>query len=109
MSTAPLLKPAPAPSPRPLNIAGNASYDTKRICLEGFAHIVGARDRDGFAHDVGKRVLLTQVDVTPRPEEPIRSEARVVCELIVEPGAFPPSPSAGIFLILTTYCLDMVV
>ncbi|KAF8589645.1 hypothetical protein K439DRAFT_325892 [Ramaria rubella] len=71
-------------APYTLEVAGNASPETKEACLEQFNCITGARSSMCFGHSVGKRLRLSRIDIGSKLEESTRQEARVVCEITVE-------------------------
>ncbi|KAF8484424.1 HotDog domain-containing protein [Gautieria morchelliformis] len=68
-----------------LEVAGNASQETKQACLEQFNFITGAGSPAGFAWSIGRRLHLSQIDVEPNVEEQGKKEAKVVCGITVEP------------------------
>jgi acyl-coenzyme A thioesterase 13 len=69
----------------PDTIKGNASDEVKAFVtriMYGFMD----KGRRGFADDIGGRIKLVGVSVTPKEDAPKRSEGTVICELTVEEG-----------------------
>jgi len=70
-----------------LEVAGNASQETKKACLAQFYLITGTGSFVGFGQSIGKRLRLSRIDIEPNSEVPAKKEARVVCEITVEHSA----------------------
>lgn len=74
------------------SIKGNASDETKKACTRMLGHYRGFHFKSPktptFADDIGSRIKITEVSITPMDNAPKRKEATVVCELTVEEGMF---------------------
>jgi len=89
-------------------IKGNVSPELKQQ-LELVMYRVMAGS-DVFASSVGKRVVITEASIVPKPEEASRTEARVVCEIIVEEDMLNPGRSfhGGCAAFLIDSCSTLV-
>ncbi|KAG5644819.1 hypothetical protein DXG03_007641 [Asterophora parasitica] len=77
-------------------ISGNAPDDVKAVVADTSVFFVLARNIEGvngpiFGEAITKRLVVTEVSVDKKIEEPSRMEGRVVCELTVEDGEETPS------------------
>ncbi|KAI0265062.1 HotDog domain-containing protein [Gloeopeniophorella convolvens] len=63
-------------------IKGNLSPELKQK-LESLMHEAMARPTE-FGGNISKRVVLTEASIVPKVEEESRTEARIVCEMVVE-------------------------
>jgi len=70
-------------------IKGNLPPDLKQMIATIMYDIVS---RPGvFGGTIGKRVLITEASIVPKAEEPSRTEARIVCEVIVTEDMLNPA------------------
>lgn len=74
----------------PSKIIGNASEDVKRLIGDPVPIFLGKRSiRDGsFGASIIKRLIVKEVSVVDKFEEPRKKEGRVVCEVIAKEGAY---------------------
>ncbi|KAJ6619025.1 HotDog domain-containing protein [Mycena sp. CBHHK59/15] len=65
-------------------ITGNASDEIKQA-LSDLPHLFGTRKngKAAFGHQIITRMTLTHASIDKKVDEPLKEEARVVCELIV--------------------------
>jgi acyl-coenzyme A thioesterase 13 len=68
------------------HIDGNAPVSIKELPVKWLA-IFRSRG-NGFCHDIAERVVVTEVSIGPRIENPEKIEGKVVCEVEVRPGKF---------------------
>lgn len=62
---------------------GNASPEVKAKLMEKWTQLVKG---PAFANSIARRAVVTEMNVTPKIEEPKKAEARVVVELDVADG-----------------------
>ena len=68
------------------NISGNASLEIKESVSVFVNILINNMDGRGFAHNVGRRLLLREISFLEKAEEQQRMEGRVVAELTVDGG-----------------------
>ncbi|KAG9218587.1 hypothetical protein CCMSSC00406_0001299 [Pleurotus cornucopiae] len=90
------------------NIAGNASPDIKAFVANP---LWIANSETSFAIKIAKNIVVTEVSILPKNEEPLKKEARVVCEMAVTEdmlnggGKIHGGCSATLVDICTSYAL----
>ncbi|KAF9498888.1 hypothetical protein BDN71DRAFT_311977 [Pleurotus eryngii] len=90
------------------NIAGNASSDVKAFVTNP---LWIANSGTSFAIKIVKNIVVTEVSILPKNEEPLKKEARVVCEIAVTEdmlnggGKIHGGCSATLVDICTSYAL----
>ncbi|THH07923.1 hypothetical protein EW146_g9164 [Bondarzewia mesenterica] len=62
-------------------LRGNASPEAKQRAANGLYGLIV--NGSGFADAVGRRIIVTEVCINKKAEEPQKSEAKVVCEITV--------------------------
>lgn len=72
-------------------ISGNASDEVKQTLSDAHAFfnnrtLIGDVKGPIFGEAITRRVVVTEVSVDKKVEEPLKMEGRVVCEITVEDG-----------------------
>ncbi|KAF4575379.1 hypothetical protein EYR36_006738 [Pleurotus pulmonarius] len=90
------------------NIAGNASPELKAFVANP---LWISNSETSFAIKIAKNIVVTEVSILPKNEEPLKKEARVVCEITVTQdmlnggGKIHGGCSATLVDICTSYAL----
>jgi acyl-coenzyme A thioesterase 13 len=69
-----------------VNIEGNASQELKEVPLKWY-NIFRTFGKGGFGCEAGKRIVVKEVSIQPTVDDPIKMEAKLVCEIEVTAGA----------------------
>lgn len=64
------------------DVGGNASQDTKAYITRMLSTL--STSRKSFAVDIGGRLVVTDISILKKSEEPSKLEGRVVCEITVD-------------------------
>ncbi|KAI0306872.1 HotDog domain-containing protein [Multifurca ochricompacta] len=89
-------------------IKGNLSPQLKFLLEEGLYRVMSTPTL--FGASIGKRIVITEASIVPKAEEASKTEARVVCELIVREDMLNPGGSlhGGCAAFLVDICSTLV-
>ena len=70
------------------HVSGNASDDIKRVFNPPLAFVIAVGTEKQFALPIVERMVLKEISILDKAEEPLKKESRLVCELDVAEGTY---------------------